>query len=80
MDVQDSGKTDKPRGWALRQSNEEANRLTRTCLRTAVLQLAQTQGFDKMTVTGVTARAGVSPEVSSPGAASESTSSTNMLA
>ena len=51
---------DKGRGWALRESNEEANRITRECLRTAVLQLAGSRGFDKFTVSEVTRRAGVS--------------------
>mgnify|MGYP002624634464 CR=1 FL=1 len=50
----------KGRGWALRQANEEANRITCDCLRTAVLQLAGSESFDKLTVTAVTRRAGVS--------------------
>lgn len=48
------------RGWALREANEEANRITRECLRTAVLQLAGSRGFEKVTVSEVTRRAGVS--------------------
>ena len=48
------------RGWALQQSNEEANRLTRECLRIAVLQLSGSKSFDAMTVTEVAKRAGVS--------------------
>lgn len=50
----------KGRGWALREANEEANRITRECLRTAVLQLAGSREFDKVSVSEVTRRAGVS--------------------
>lgn len=50
----------KGRGWALREANEEANRITRECLRTAALQLAASRGFEKVTVSEVTRRAGVS--------------------
>ena len=63
MDVQDEKRAEadgRKRGWALRQSNEEANRLTRECLRTAILQLAGSRDFARVTVTEVTRRAGVS--------------------
>lgn len=50
----------KGRGWALREANEEANRITRECLRTAILQLAGSRGFEKVTISEVTRRAGVS--------------------
>lgn len=44
----------------LRMSNEESNRLTRECLQTALVYLMSEKCFDKITVTELVKRSGVS--------------------
>ena len=44
----------------LRLSNEESNKLTRECLRTAIFKLMEQKSFDKITITDIAKRAGVS--------------------
>lgn len=44
----------------LRLSNEESNKLTRECLRTAMFKLLEQKSFDKITITDIAKRAGVS--------------------
>ena len=44
----------------LRQSNIESNKLTKECIRTALLSLMATETFDQITVTAIIKRAGVS--------------------
>ncbi len=44
----------------LRYSNEESNRLTRECVETALIQLMKEQEFDKISITQIVKRAGVS--------------------
>ena len=44
----------------LRLSNEESNRLTRECLQTALIYLLNEKSFDKITVTELVSRSGVS--------------------
>jgi len=44
----------------LRMSNEESNRLTKECLRTALLQLMGEKPFDAITITELVRRSGVS--------------------
>lgn len=44
----------------LRMSNEESNRLTKECLRTALLQLMSEKPFDAITITELVRRSGVS--------------------
>lgn len=44
----------------LRLSNEESNKLTRECLRTAMFKLMEQKSFDKITITDIAKRAGVS--------------------
>lgn len=44
----------------LRMSNEESNRLTKECLRTALLQLMGEKPFDDITITELVRRSGVS--------------------
>lgn len=43
-----------------RMSNEEANRLTRECLQTALVYLMSEKSFEKITITEVVKRSGVS--------------------
>lgn len=44
----------------LRLSNEESHRITRECIETALMQLMKENEFDKITVTDIIVRAGVS--------------------
>ena len=44
----------------LRLSNEESNNITRECLRTAMFKLLEQKSFDKITITDIAKRAGVS--------------------
>lgn len=44
----------------LRASNEEANRITRECIQTALMNLIAVKPFDKITVTELVLRSGVS--------------------
>lgn len=44
----------------LRLSNEESNKLTRECLRTAIFKLMEQKHFDKITITDIANCAGVS--------------------
>lgn len=44
----------------LRMSNEESNRLTRECLQTALIYLMNEKPFDKITITELVKRSGVS--------------------
>ena len=44
----------------LRLSNEESNKLTRECLRIAMCKLMEQKSFDKITITDIAKRAGVS--------------------
>ena len=44
----------------LRLSNEEANRITRECLRIALMKLMSEKDFSKITITELTSLAGVS--------------------
>lgn len=53
-------KTEMERKDILRLSNEESNKLTRECLRTAMFKLMQQKPFDKITITDIAKLAGVS--------------------
>lgn len=44
----------------LRASNEESNRLTRECIQTALVELIAVKPFDKITITELVTRSGVS--------------------
>lgn len=44
----------------LRLSNEESNRITRECIETALIQLLEEKSLDRITVTDIVKRAGVS--------------------
>ncbi|MBR1781724.1 MAG: TetR/AcrR family transcriptional regulator [Oscillospiraceae bacterium] len=44
----------------LRLSNEESNRVTRECLRTAMFKLMNQENFERITITEIAKRAGVS--------------------
>lgn len=44
----------------LRMSNEESNKLTKECIETALIDLLQTQEFDKISISDIVKRAGVS--------------------
>ena len=44
----------------LRLNNEESNKLTRECLTTALMQLMKEKPLDKITITELVARSGVS--------------------
>lgn len=53
-------KTEIERKEILRLSNEESNKLTRECLRTAMFKLIEQKSFEKITITDIANRAGVS--------------------
>lgn len=44
----------------LRMSNEESNRFTKDCIRTALIYLMNEQEFDKITITSIINRSGIS--------------------
>lgn len=53
-------KTEAPQKEVLRLSNEESNRLTRECLRIALLKLVSKEPFEEITITELAKCAGVS--------------------
>ena len=54
------GKLKSQKQEMLRKSNQESNQITKECIRTALLSLLGTDTFDKITVTSIIKRAGVS--------------------
>ncbi len=52
--------TELQRREVLRLSNEESNRLTRECIQTALIKLMKDKPFDKITITELVKRSGVS--------------------
>lgn len=56
----DDMRTELEKHYTLRMSNEESNKLTRECLQTALIYLMSEKPFDKISVTELVRRSGVS--------------------
>ena len=60
MDKKESFKTEMEKREILRLNNEESNKLTKECLSMALIYLMNEKPFDKISITDIVKRAGVS--------------------
>lgn len=60
LELKEESKTELEKREVLRMSNEESNRLTKECIKTALIYLMGEKPFEKITITELVRRSGVS--------------------